>query len=367
MARLNPRTGQLEDYWPDPFTPPPVGDDGRATVGRSTVVEDPQPDPDPPPIPPPVPSPTPNPTPNPDPNPNPDPTTNPPPPPPMPGQDPYDLEIANHIKQWTNGRTGYNPSVTRDPGYWTRRIRETSPQGNPDWGYWEGRFMQPEGPPETGPTGTNPNIKLGRPTGPDVGIWPSPSPSPTPNGPTGGEDPLSSFITQLMSRANSLMDLYSKPVSSSDPNIRNVTDAYHGRSARSLSDYREKMAERAHAEGVPTGAFDAQLGNATMKAGQGESELEAQLVNMENENRRQALTSMFGGSASLGLGSRGLDIQDFLGRGGLSNQLLLGTGSLGNQNLSINNQNKQFYDQLAWLMSQYGPDMDAVLGQLLLR
>src|SRR5438105_2422288 len=146
MARLNPRTGQLEDYWPDPFTPPDDGlpeTGGVATVGRRSVTEDPQPDPTPPP---PGPEPTPQPTPEPTPQPTPEPTA--PPSGAYTPPDPYGAEIASHIKQWTSGRTGYNPSVTNDPSYWINRIKATHPNGNPDWGYWESRMMQPEGPPE---------------------------------------------------------------------------------------------------------------------------------------------------------------------------------------------------------------------------
>jgi len=93
--------------------------------------------------------------------------------------------ITARISEFARTHPNANPSVTRDPAYWAGRIRATHPDGNIDWGYWEGRFMQPEGPPEGAGGGgggyggftTPPAVYTSNPT--------APTPPPTPQW-TGG-------------------------------------------------------------------------------------------------------------------------------------------------------------------------------------
>jgi hypothetical protein len=148
---------------------------------------------------------------------------------------------------------------------------------------------------------------------------------------------LMDLLMGLFSRGNALLDKYSQPVTADDPLISNVVNAFHGSSARQEATQREMLAERAHAEGVPTGAFDAAVSNADTQRGLAESSLLANLMNNENVSRRNALNSLFGGETGL-----------------------LGTG-LGstNANRSLDLSNQQFYDNLAFLMSTYGNNLDS--------
>lgn len=209
----------------------------------------------------------------------------------------------------------------------------------------------------------------------------------------------SDIVSQLLAQAKQL----GQPVTADDPVIKSQTDAYSGATDRALSQYQMAAAERAHAEGVPTGAFDSQIGNATMQAGQAKGSMTSQLMSDELNSRRSALVSTLStaGSqlsaqdqadlqgeiaaidASLGqqgadtaaknattsatsvgntfdLGQQGLDLQKLLGLSSLDLQKLLGTGSLANQKQGLDQQNNQFYDQFA-----YNQTLDPLLQTLL--
>jgi hypothetical protein len=188
----------------------------------------------------------------------------------------------------------------------------------------------------------------------------------------GDQAGLDAYLKNLLDRGSSLLDDYQKPVTADDPYIKGQVSAFHGTSQRQLQDLRTTLAERAHAEGVGSGAFDAELSNADMSAGRDEGSLEAKLMSDENTSRRTALGNMFGmqlGAIGEGdktqLGNRALTIQDFLGRGNLSNNLKQILGTLSNNRTSIDNQDKQFYDNLSWLMSQYGTSLDSILAGLI--
>ena len=60
---------------------------------------------------------------------------------------------TNQIGSWLSSianQQGVNPSVSRDPGYWTRRINETGGLGQDNSQYWMGLAQRPEGAPEGG-------------------------------------------------------------------------------------------------------------------------------------------------------------------------------------------------------------------------
>jgi hypothetical protein len=215
----------------------------------------------------------------------------------------------------------------------------------------------------------------------------------------GGGSSLSDYLMQLMtagrgnstdparaamlSRLNALMDQYSQPVTADDPVIKAGTQAYTGQVNRSVSGFKKQAAERAYAEGVPTGAFDAQIGNATMAGGRAIGDNEAKLMHDELLSRRQSLMAALQSSSGLlsaqdtadiqnkianidaVIKSRGLDIESSLGGQSLDLQKLLGTTSLANQATSIGNQNNQFYDQLGVSTANQGSTLDQILAQLL--
>lgn len=166
----------------------------------------------------------------------------------------------------------------------------------------------------------------------------------------------------LSTRLNGLLDKYSKPVSASDPEIAANVEAYHGTSARSLADFREMAAERAHAEGVPSGAFDAQLGNATMAAGRAEGTLQANLMSGEYQARRQALSDILNQSGGNLNDADRMSIQSQISS---IDGLLKGQG-LNLESTRIGNQDTQFYDKLASDQAENANGLDQILTTLLL-
>jgi hypothetical protein len=276
---------------------------------------------------------------------------------------------------WAGTQPGVNPSVKNDPNYWIGRF--TSGAFGNDQDYALSRMMQAEGAPE-GSSGTPANAP-------------------------GDNSALSDFLNKLLAqqqgynstitgqrqslldRIRGLADQYSRPVTADDPNIKAQTDAFHGTSARSLNDFREMAAERANAEGVPTGAFDSQLGNATNTAGQAEAGFQANLMQTQMMANRQALSDMLNQGAGVlsaqdsadiqnkiaainaSLGSKSLDQNFSLGSQSLSLQRLLGLMGLGNQSTAINNQNNQFYDKFAFDQANAGQTQDDLLLQWLLQ
>lgn len=244
---------------------------------------------------------------------------------------------------------------------------------------------------------------------------------------SGGNDQLASYLQQLlaggdkasagrdalMGRITGLMDKYGQPVNANDPDIANSTSAYEGSVNRSLDRNREMLAERGHAEGMGSGAFDAALSNDNAAGGRAVGDFQGQLMHDEMLSRRQSLSDMLQQGAGLlsagdqsniqrsiaaidaQLRSRGLDITSNLGQGGLENQLLsilsgsqlgnrgldvqsqlgnsslslqrlLGLGSLDLQRLGLTNQNNQFYDRFAYDQGNNANNLDtATLTSLL--
>lgn len=299
---------------------------------------------------------------------------------------------------------GANPSVANDPDYWRQAVASGRFKG--DENYLIQRFMTPEGPPE----GTASSS-----TGGDSSSAASPT----------SQSELSAFLQKwmeslvnaqsetarqrqgILDRLNALADQYSKPVSADDPNISASTQAYTGNVNRAVNDFQRRAAERAYAEGTTSGAFDSQIQNAVMQGGRSIGDFETGLMRDEMLSRRQSLMDVLNQSGSLlsaqdaadiqqkiaavdaalkgrgidvsetqgkdslnlqkllGLGS--LDLQRVLGLGSLDLQRLLGTGNLANQNLSITNQNKQFYDRLGLDTANSTSSLDQILAALLLR
>jgi hypothetical protein len=165
------------------------------------------------------------------------------------------------LKTWGQ-KPGVNPSVTNDPGYWAGRIAQTGGINNQSQqDYWTGRFMTPEGAFNDTQGGGGAAAPAGQP---GVGNNIHDALSSFLMQMFGGRtDPNAAFRSNLMGQFSNLMGKYSQPVSADDPIIRANADAYHGTRARNLQALQESMAERAHAEGVPTGAFDSAVGNAT--------------------------------------------------------------------------------------------------------
>jgi hypothetical protein len=175
----------------------------------------------------------------------------------------------------------------------------------------------------------------------------------------------------LFSRLSQLADQYSKPVTADDPNIKASSDAYHGETARAVQNFRTRAAERAHAQGVGTGSFDAAIGNAEMSAGRAEASNTTSLMNTELQSRRNMLSQTLQQQGAVlsaadqaelqskiaaidgllkgqsnDLTARGQDITSQLGNKGLDITQLLGQGAQDIQKTGVNNQNSQFYDKL---------------------
>jgi hypothetical protein len=110
----------------------------------------------------------------------------------------------------------------------------------------------------------------------------------------------------FLDRLSQLLDQYQNPVDPNDPIISRLTQSYEGRMGRALEGFKNQAAERAYAEGVPSGAFDTQIGNATLEAGRNVGDFEGNLLNTEHNNRRNALAQLLGLTSSYSLGNTGL-------------------------------------------------------------
>lgn len=230
-------------------------------------------------------------------------------------------------------------------------------------------------------------------------------PSPYTGPPASGGGELESLLSSLLSsnrarsdarnqmwgRINPLLDEYSRPVTGQDPNIQRQVSSYQGQTDRAIRNYREFAAERAHAQGIPTGAFESQIGNAINTGGRAVGDLETSLIQDETKNRRASLSDIL--SQSMGflsneenmglqermkaidasLGKMGIDLNAELGRGRLALDKLLGEGQLGvgyagvgAQNNATNLTNQRFYDEFAYRRSKDAQDRDDRLAELLL-
>lgn len=177
----------------------------------------------------------------------------------------------------------------------------------------------------------------------------------------------------LMKRLTGLMDDYSKPVNANDPLIKGRTDAYQGNMDRSLNKFREFAAERGHAEGVPTGAFDSQVGGAIQAGGQAVSDFQGQLMSDELNHRRSNLSNAIAQDSSnltaqdsTDLQQRLATIDSILRQQGLTLQGELGRGNLDLGRLIAGQQNNQFYDRFAYDQAKDAKGTDADLIRLLL-
>lgn len=150
----------------------------------------------------------------------------------------------------------------------------------------------------------------------------------------------------MYSKLNGLIDKYGQPVDPNDPSISGVVDSYEGDVGRSTNRFKEFAAERAHAEGVPSGAFDSQVGNAIMSGGRAVGDLRSQMMRDEMLSRREALMQTMQQSQGMMnadqaanlqsrisaidgmLKSRGMDIDQSLGESRLSLDKSLGEGRL---------------------------------------
>lgn len=159
----------------------------------------------------------------------------------------------------------------------------------------------------------------------------------------------------ILDRLTGLMDRYSTVVDRNDPQIHAASDAYGGQMDRALAKNREMTAERAHAEGVPSGAFDAAISNAAAEGGRQTANMENQLIHDEMMSRRGALQGAIGESRGLlsdedqnELGNRVASIDEAMRGRGLDIQESLGRGGLANASRGLDQQNNQFYDRFAY-------------------
>lgn len=302
-----------------------------------------------------------------------------------------DADMRAQIAKWA-AMPGADPSLAADPDYWVKAITAKGGLNAGNTQYWQDASV--------GPTAffNNPNRESG--SGPTAGGGSS--------GSGGSGSKLSDFLMQLLSkgggnntdparsalmgRLNSLMDQYSQPVTADDPTIKASTDAYTGQVGRSVNRFKKTAAERAYAEGVPSGAFDSQIGNAEMSGGRAVGDMQTQLMRDEMLSRRTSLMNTLQSagsllsaqdqadiqnkianmdavlkSAGIDVSNRGLDIQSQLGNKGLDIQELLGKLTAGNQSKSIDNQNGQFYDKLGADEADTGSSLDSILSSLLLK
>lgn len=267
---------------------------------------------------------------------------------------------------------GADPSLAADPDYWVRAYSSRGGLNDSNKQYWQDAAV--------GPTAffNNPNRESGGAAAPAGGGSATSA---------GSGSQLSDYLLQLlmgnqgnktdparaalMARINGLMDQYSQPVTAEDPTISASTQAYTGQVGRGVNAFKKTAAERSYAEGVPTGSFDAAIGNAEMSGGRSVGDFQTGLMRDETLSRRNSLMSTLqsaGGllsaqdqadiqnkianmdavlkSAGIDVSNKGLDITSQLGNKGLDIQKLLGTLTAGNSSTAITNQNNQFYDKL---------------------
>lgn len=287
------------------------------------------------------------------------------------------LPLANFLAYGSdkNASGFYSDAYSKDPGYWYKRALGMGGSGADaaKYGPWAGGDPNAERAGAAATALQGPNVKGTTPGGSNVHDSLTDLLLRIMGGVANRQDPNSGLRSSMLSKFNSLMDEYGRPVDENDPIIRSNAEAYHGVQARKLNDYRERMAERAHAEGVPTGAFDAALGNAEMSAGRDEAQFTTGLMGNERQSRRSALANILSQSGAylsdqdrMALQDKISTIDEALRSEGIDNAFELGTGSLENQKTQTSNQNTQFYDELANRISGNANSLDSLLLSLLL-
>lgn len=280
-----------------------------------------------------------------------DPFATPPPPTNIPngGNGGGDAALRAQIAQWA-AMEGADPSLGNDPDYWVGAINSRGGLNAGNTQYWQDASVGPSA------FFRNPNREQGGGGG-------------STSGGGGGSSQLRDLLLQMISqrqgpnanrdalysKLNSLMDKYSQPVDENDPDIARSADAYQGDVQRSLSAFREQAAERAHAEGVGTGAFDAQIGNALQAGGRATGKYKTDLIDRERQSRRAALSGALGQTIGL------LGESDNNAQSGFASTL---SGLLGQE--GVDNQDTQFYDNLTTNMSSHANDLDTILQELLI-
>lgn len=191
----------------------------------------------------------------------------------------------------------------------------------------------------------------------DKGAGPKTGNPATPNIPPGssGNPLLDDYLKQLMAdrakqdaaraglstQIKGLVDKYGQPVDQNDPIIHGQVDAYRANQDRTDAMTREQMAERAHAEGVPVGAFDTAASNIISSGGQKVGQYQAGLMGDELTNRRAALSDMLGKNQSLISEGDQSSLQNSIA--GIDAELAQQKLNQGQQGLD--QQNNQFYDE----------------------
>lgn len=291
---------------------------------------------------------------------------------------------------------GFEPFLSR------QEDEEYQPYEPPDTG-GGGETPPPEETPgggeTTGPPETNPIETAPAPV-PINGAGAPPSPYSGGGGsagPSGAGSQLSQLLRGMIGRvsggnpygafkdtyAQSLRDLiarYSAPVDPNSSSIRRRVSAREGKNARALQDWRALAAERAHAEGVPTGAFDSALGNATLASGRDVGDYESNLIADEEAQNRAALAQIMGqaggfigGENQYGLGEQGQTLDALLKQMGIDldrekfqGSQALGYAGIGAQNRATDLANQHFYDDLTYRMGKDQSGIDDLIMQLLL-
>lgn len=205
------------------------------------------------------------------------------------------------------------------------------------------------------------------------------------------QDGLDAHRKGLKSKLDEMIGLYSRPVTGNDPGIKEQTFNYEGKMGRALQRQREKMASRAHAEGLPTGAFDSWVGGSELKAGQATADYEGRLIADEMKQRRAALSDMLNQSRGLlseedqmdlnrqiamidanlrgqgsdrdyDLGLKGLDMQKY----GIDANSAVGMAGVGASNHATDMRTQLGYDQLTYDMGRDQNTIDQILTSMLL-
>ena len=140
------------------------------------------------------------------------------------------------------------------------------------------------------------------------------------------EDPAwHAAILKLLEEGNT-------PVDANDPIIKAQTDAARVAGTREIATARNAAAERAAAEGLPTGAFDAAITGNQEKLGENLSGLQATLMANELQARRAKVVN----ALNFASGEDARSLQAYLGN---IDAVL--------RSLGLTNQNQQHYDDLA--------------------
>ena len=132
-----------------------------------------------------------------------------------------------------------------------------------------------------------------------------------------------------------------------DPAIKAQLDSYNAQQERQLRQGQGRLAERAYAQGLPAGFYDAQLAGSTREAAESAGEYGAQLVGAQIEQQRDEILSLLQLGAGLMTGQEEMELRALLA------QL---NAELAREGLAQSSM--QFYDDLRFRSGSHEADLN---------